>query len=645
MFGKNNESTVAFMIVFIGCLFFIHVLVGGLIYVLGLLIWKLVQKNNSNFSFWLGLASILVAILLYCHFNGWFSYLYQMGLEGISRATSENLAGYFILSWHWPEAFSVKCSQFLVKSSPLSLLVPLFFVYRNHFNLISIVTGIEAMKIKKKKISSNYFTRYRDKNASSVLIGIKNDKKPVYLSDRERGMHMQVVGSTGFGKTTSVLFPLLRHDLKKGKPIIFMDGKGDQESVTAFMSLVHEADRAEDVYIFSTVYPNISNSWNPMIKGNPFIKKDLIAGAQIWSEEFYKKKGEELLLKIFFIFDDLAITPSFKLLSEFLTKPDADFIKRAITNRGFRTQSIEESYQELKKKIKTDAKNYAGIIADINLFAMSYLGKLFSANRGEGIDLFEALTQNKIIFFHLPVMLMEDTNKRIARMMIHDLKVAVGNIQSFDEKSERSTASIFIDEFASFASEDFIELLNKARSAGVSITLFHQSLGDIESVSPDFARQIYDNTNIKVILHIDDPESVEKYISMGGTHEEAKYTYQTRFSFLGRMLSGDASMRGVETFNIKPNIIRSLSVGEGVVMVKSSHKSYEVQLDYIETNDFDIRDVMQEARRIMIDGDNQDDEESVGGVSPIDRGCISETNPEIFKSKSIKENIYDRLEE
>lgn len=595
----------AWAIMGLGVIFFVHILLGAVLYVSGLALWRLFKAQGKNPIFWVGLSCFLVMTGVFLYYEGFFAFLSNNGIQGVAYWVKNKIYYILVVSLNLSERFSSSVANFLVNLSPAILLVPLGIVVKNNWGSMSILGGPKKEKSKKKKkIKPSKFSKYRDQEKEAAFMGFDEEtNKPIYLSDRERGMHMQVVGSTGFGKTVSVLLPLLKNDLKQNRPIIFIDGKGDQDSVKAFLSLVIEADREKDAYIFSTTFPNISNKWNPLINGNPFIKKDRIIGAQIWSEEFYKKKGEELILRMFYIFDDLGIVPTFPLLSQFFTNPEADFIVKAIKERGFNTESIKDSYNDIKKKFKSDAKNYAGIVADINLLATAYMGKLFTDEDGKGINLHDALRNNKIVFFHLPVLTMEDTNKRIARMVIHDIKTAVGDIQNYTDPEDRPNASIYIDEFASFASESFIELLNKARSAGISITVLHQSLGDIESVSSNFARQIFENTNVKVILRIDDPESVEHYIRMGGTHEELKATYQTDMGLLGRSPTGAASLREVDAFNIDPNRIKSLSIGEGVILVKNSNRRHYAQLDYIKPKSVDITAIAKDAREMIMVSD------------------------------------------
>lgn len=433
-------------------------------------------------------------------------------------------------------------------------------------------------------------------NQSGAHIGYNNRGDAVVLSDYERGMHTQVIGSTGFGKTVSVVLPLIAADLRQGKAVIFIDGKGDLKAMEDFVSLVRQHGREQDAYIFSPVYPNVSNCWNPLLTGNSIIRKDRLVGAQIWSEEFYKKKAEELLVSVFAVFDDLRITPTFKLLAEFLRNPETKFIK----DRAFRNQEVRLQYESLKKILKADGKSYAGIISDINLFCSPPIGQLFRTSGTGDISLYDAIMNRKVVYFHLPVLMMEETTKRIGRMVIHDLKTVCSELQTFVPEEDRMPASVIIDEFASFASENFTELLNKARSAKMGITVIHQSLGDIESVGKEFASQVFENTNIKVILRVDDPATIERYCRMAGTRTEKKYTYQTDIDILGARPSGAASMREVETFNVNPNTLRNLQPGEAVVMIKNSRKVHVTKLNYMKVPSIDLSSITSVAKSIVV---------------------------------------------
>lgn len=593
--SKDRDFTLAYILGALGIALSLHILLGVLIYAVGFalnLVW-----NRYRLMRWPILIS-LIGLILMLGLRFWVASnegipvlrtLYLYSLDYLTGFLKENLGIRGI--------YAFKGARFLLGFLPVSVLTTAVLVGR----LISRRFKKQKRALPGKLIQivpkPAVIAEMRE-NGEGAFIGVNSDGQAVYLTDHERGMHTQVIGSTGFGKTASVLMPLLSADLKSGKSVIFIDGKGDMESLSSFVSLVKSAGREHDTLIFSPSFPNISNPWNPLASGNPVVQKDRIVGAQIWSEEFYKKKGEDLLQTVLNIFDDLKVTASFPRLAEFLKNPEVDFIK----GKSFRNAKIEQDYQALKKALRTDAKNYAGIVADINLFTNSFLKPMFTAEKGEGISLYDIAMNNKIVYFNFPVLMMEDTMKRIGRMVIHDLKTVCSEIQNYVGKEDRRPISVFIDEFASFANESFIELLNKARSAGVGITIIHQSLGDIESVDKNFARQIFENTNVKVVLRVDDPETIERYCRMAGTHQEMKYTFQTDDGIFGRTASGGASMREVDVFNVDPNTFRRLRIGEAVVMVKNTGKIFNVKLDYLDPPQVDLSEIAAEARDQVIEG-------------------------------------------
>ncbi|MBI5308391.1 MAG: type IV secretory system conjugative DNA transfer family protein, partial [Planctomycetes bacterium] len=153
---------------------------------------------------------------------------------------------------------------------------------------------------KKKEIRSADVLKGRDgASKDEVYLGSSFwTGKPVYLSEDMRLMHTHVVGSTGSGKTDSVLISLLRRDIKAGRGAIILDAKGDYELLAKIKILAKESGRSGDFLFFSLAHPELSNTYNPLLRGNASEIKDKLIGATEWREEFYRKKAEEALLTL-----------------------------------------------------------------------------------------------------------------------------------------------------------------------------------------------------------------------------------------------------------------------------------------------------------------------------------------------------------
>lgn len=74
--------------------------------------------------------------------------------------------------------------------------------------------------------------------------------EPIYVSERERSTHIQVIGKTGSGKTLSVLMPLALQDLRAGKGCMFISGKGSNEEIEMIKGLVRATNRERDLRVF-----------------------------------------------------------------------------------------------------------------------------------------------------------------------------------------------------------------------------------------------------------------------------------------------------------------------------------------------------------------------------------------------------------
>ena len=108
-------------------------------------------------------------------------------------------------------------------------------------------------------------------------------------------MHTWVVGATGTGKTQSVLLPALRSDILAGRTAVFIDGKGDRETLSAIWSFAREARREGDLRCFDLRHPEQSHSYSPLLNGTPNEQADKIMAALRWDNEYYRTQSKSVL--------------------------------------------------------------------------------------------------------------------------------------------------------------------------------------------------------------------------------------------------------------------------------------------------------------------------------------------------------------
>lgn len=123
--------------------------------------------------------------------------------------------------------------------------------------------------------------------------------------------------------------------------------------------------------------------------------------------------------------------------------------------------------------------------------------------------------------------------------------------------------SCILDDFQDYIYEGFGSLLNKSRSANVGVVFSHQALGDLDKVSEAFRNVVLTNTNIKVVMRMNDPETCDHFAKTFGTKTTTKVTHKTKDGDS----TGDGTIRDVEEFNFHPNIFKKLGTGFGIVSI------------------------------------------------------------------------------
>lgn len=106
-----------------------------------------------------------------------------------------------------------------------------------------------------------------------------------------------MVGASGYGKTV-LLLHIIKQRIEQKKGLMFIDLKGDMETLLKFSKLVIDADRADDLQIFSITEKQMSLPYNLIEDGTATQLRDRIMSSLNWSEEYYKNQSASYLLKL-----------------------------------------------------------------------------------------------------------------------------------------------------------------------------------------------------------------------------------------------------------------------------------------------------------------------------------------------------------
>lgn len=403
------------------------------------------------------------------------------------------------------------------------------------------------------------------------------------LSEGQLNHHVHVVGASGFGKTV-LLSHIIKQRIEQGKGLMFIDLKGDLETLMNLTSYAIDANRVDDVQIFSLTEKKLSLPFKLFTHGSATELRDKIILSLNWSEEYYKNQASSFLLKLLIILCWLRDHQQLDIHLGLILDCCKD--KAVVTNLGNDVPLNEAKLRALANELviflseKESFQSLQGLRTQLESISLSDFGELLATNK-PGIDLFETVKQGKIIFLFLDSRRYGETAKSVGRFILQDLKATSAKIDAEIPKQDRKPFTVVIDEFADLASEDFIGFLDRARSSKMSIVIAHQEICDLQRISPEFAGRLMGNTSTLYAFLQKRPESAEMISAMAGTRKSWKETIQSE-KFLGIDLpTGGKSLREVEEFNIHPNLIKSLRVGKCVCVKKyPKSRSYLVDVSH-----------------------------------------------------------------
>jgi len=425
---------------------------------------------------------------------------------------------------------------------------------------------------------------------SKMKIG--NESK-AFFTDKNLNYHTQIIGGSGAGKT-NLLKVMLEDRIAKGHAIIFFDFKGEVDLIDWMAGATEHYGRRDDLAMISMSDPKTSYAYNPISLGTETEISSQIMNAFTWSESFYKNSAENALLIILkaFCYQRDMTRKTFHLgdLYQFLTDPSfrMDMVS-AISLINY-PQMSRGDLQRICEELSTNKKeNYLSLITQISKILNSSAGEIVAHKIGKDAEfnLKEAMSTGKITYFMMNNLKLKETASIMGKMILQDLMKTVGNIYD-DRNYKRNPVTLIIDEFASFATPDFGEFIEKARGAGISIVVTYQSRKSLDHIEQSLALKMNENTANKVVFQIQDSEDVEWFCKLLGTKTTTKETYQAEDGAWGVTKTGAKSVREVEEYVIHPNVIKKLKLGQALLYC-SKIDPHHVIMNILKANEFNGR--------------------------------------------------------
>jgi len=406
----------------------------------------------------------------------------------------------------------------------------------------------------------------------SVLLGLDSTGGPILMTDRQRSMHMQVLGYTGSGKTQSVLFPMMyqdarrlwhdsRTDTKVHRTVVLVDAKGSIENEQMLASIAAATERLESLRIFSLNPGVVSHTYNPLYispTADPRQVAERVFSTFEFEVAYYGDMARELWVNLI---SALASTgKQMTMLDAAAAISSREVMAHALSLAKDRAaiRAIESRFDQLGEKV---GETYTGLLAQVNAYDHPAINVY-----NPDIVLEDIFEDGGIVGFSLNANAYKVQARAIGLIAMQDIQ-QVGAGRQLDRSRSQAPAYIFADEFYNFAYEGFIDAVNKLRDANLSMALFHQSMSDLNKVSPEFAQGVWDSTRNRVVLFQSDTELCDNLAASVGTRKNVAQTVRrSTDGFLNQQSMLEASTREVDEYILHPNQIKHLKMGQAYLV-------------------------------------------------------------------------------
>ncbi len=308
------------------------------------------------------------------------------------------------------------------------------------------------------------------------------------LSLEERRRHMYILGATGTGKST-LLLSMIDQDIKNGKGLCVLDPHGDL--IDKILPGISE-ERIKDIIYFNPDdisypvglnllerTPNLDKDDD--LREREFLTESIISLFQkIYSEKYSGPRMQYILrntIHTAFTTENPTLFTVYKLLVN--TK-----YRKAIV-RNLENQDLKDfwMYEFAKAGDYQKVKMISPITNKIGRFLFSPTAERILGQEKSSIDFDDILSSGKILLCNISKgKIGEDTSEVLGILIMAKIQLAALKRARVTDEGRRDFY-LYVDEFQSFATHAFAQILSEARKYRLNAILAHQTTSQLEDKS------------------------------------------------------------------------------------------------------------------------------------------------------------------
>ncbi len=355
--------------------------------------------------------------------------------------------------------------------------------------------------------------------------------RPFGIRLADRMQHLYVIGQTGTGKSTFML-NLALHDARAGHGMCLIDPHGDLALALHQQLDVphHYLDIADpDCHLGYNPLAHVHRSFRPLLASGLIetLKKQ-------WADSWGARMEHLLRYAILALLD----------------QPQADIrdIVRLYTDKEFRRAVIARIGDEQVRSFWTQefpSMNYlnavdgvAPIANKLGAFLANPVVRRAVCEPEEPLRFRRIMDEGGIVIVNLAKgRLGTDMANVLGGLIITTIMLAAFSRHGSEEKA-RQPFMLHIDEFPSFTTEAFANLLPEARKYGLSLTLAHQHISQVE-------RPVFDavlgNAGTMIVFRLGAQDALEFVRQLGDVSEIDLTRLPNRQAYVQLMIDGQKS--------------------------------------------------------------------------------------------------------
>ncbi|MFA0809399.1 TraM recognition domain-containing protein [Microbulbifer epialgicus] len=412
--------------------------------------------------------------------------------------------------------------------------------------------------------------------SGTILLGnLRRGKTELWLTGKDLLTHMLLIGTTGSGKTETLVSLSACTAFCMGGGTIYVDAKAAPKLLYQFGTLNRMFCREDDSRVISYITGNrarkerywerLSNTTNPFAQGTANTAEQTLIGLLPKAggdNQYFLDRAIAILRSLLPALVELRdkgvlnIYPS--LIGEYIAIDKfMSLAKNHIEVNGIHYPNVSLSDKSLKI-IRGFLKGLPGFNPDLSPdkqaeevhrqfgFAEGYFartlaslagvyGHIYETELGEA-DFVDIVLNKRILIVLVPAMEQASEERAaLGKIVLSSIRSAMA--RGLGGKSEgdyedviealpidlRIPTIIIVDEYAEVAVEGFAVTATQGRGLGVSVVFAGQDLAGFIRASQEEADMIFGNTTQKVLMKLEDPETTwKRFKELGGTMKVAE---------------------------------------------------------------------------------------------------------------------------